>query len=78
MSNYSDKLGYVQAVTNCRYSIAQMCIWEDYSPCLLRLAFSDDVTGQSELTTIVYIVNNQILKFVSLILQAGSEWCNSE
>ena len=29
MSIYSDKLAHVQAVINCRYSVAQMCTWED-------------------------------------------------
>ena len=29
---YCKKLEYVQVVTNCRYSIAQMCMWEEYLP----------------------------------------------
>ena len=29
MSIYSDKLAHVQVVTNCQYSVAQMCTRED-------------------------------------------------
>ena len=29
MSIYSDKLAHVQVVINSRYSVAQMCTWED-------------------------------------------------
>ena len=31
MSIYSDKLAYVQVVTNSRFFVAQMCTWKEYS-----------------------------------------------
>ena len=38
-----DKLAYVQVVTDCGYSIVQMCTWAECSP-----AFLYDVMSQSE------------------------------
>ena len=48
---YSDKLAYVQVVTNWQNSIAQMCTLEEYSP-----AFLGDVMSQSEFTTLILFV----------------------
>ena len=38
---YSDKLAHVQVVINCRYSIAQMCTWEDTHARLFTRAVLD-------------------------------------
>ena len=44
---------HTQVVLNCRFSVAQMCTWEDIHAGLFTLAVLDDVMSQSELTTMV-------------------------
>ena len=51
MSIYSDKSAHVQVVINCRYSIAQMCSWEDIHDRLFMRAVVDDIMSQNELET---------------------------
>ena len=50
---YSEKLAHIQVVTNCRYSVAQMCTREDIVAHLFMPAVLDDVMSQNELTTII-------------------------
>ena len=58
MSIYSDKLAQVQVVINCRYSIAQMCTWEDIHPHLFKRVILDDVMSQNELTIMFMLKYN--------------------
>ena len=46
MSIYSDRLGHIQVIINCWYSVAQMCTWEDTHARLFMHAVLDDVMSQ--------------------------------
>ena len=52
MSIYSDKLANVQVVINCRYSVTQMCTYEDTLAHNLGALYIDDVMSYNLLTTI--------------------------
>ena len=60
----------VQVVINCRYSVAQMCTWEDIHACLFIRAILDDVMSQNELTTICM----QLVRWNVLVCKW--EWAN--
>ena len=57
----SDKLAHIQVITNCPYSIAQMCTREDSLAYILGTPSIDDVMSYNSLTTL------------SLGIQWGSE-----
>ena len=74
MSIYSDKLAHIQVITNCQYSTAQMCIWEDILRHLFMHAVLDDVMSQSELTTLFNqeIIFFQLSSFLAVTTVQGS------
>ena len=43
MSIYSVKVAHIQVVSNCRYSVPQMCTREDMLPHILGAPYIDDV-----------------------------------
>ena len=51
MSIYSDELAHVQVISNCRYSIAQMCTHEDMLAHNLGAQYFDDVMSYNLITT---------------------------
>ena len=65
MNIYSDKLAHIQVVINCRYSIAQMCTWEDAHAGL------GDVMSQNKMATIfnkIAVNHNHFIHIFSLFI----------
>ena len=55
-TGYSDRLAHVQVVTNCQYSVAQMCTHEDTLAHDLGVPCLDVVMSNNSLTTPVIIL----------------------
>ena len=55
MSIYSDKLGHLQVIINCRYSVAHLCTSEATIAHNLGAAHFDDVMSYNSLTTLITI-----------------------
>ena len=67
MSNYLDKLGHVQVVINCRYSVAQLCTRKDALANNLDTPYIDDIMSFNLLTTIeIHITYSHQLSTVYL------------
>ena len=54
MNIYSDKVAHIQVLIKCRYSVAQICTYEDMLAQYLGMPYLDDVMSHNELTTLAY------------------------